>query len=193
MAAGEAVHGGVEDGAQQGLFAAPVGSDLHLAILLRRSAACPRELQFDPANPPFVARLQRCAGRFAILIPSPLKPKQRRPPAAAALSLVAAGAAASHVYNAGGSYTASLKVTDSAGFSGTSTVVITATTVQPKVYAGGITMALVAPNRTQAYAQAKVTVKDASGKVIPNATVSGSWSGIGSAASPGAGKKSSRP
>jgi PKD repeat protein len=91
---------------------------------------------------------------------------------------LAAGAAASHVYNAGGSYTASLKVTDSAGFSGTSTVVITATTVQPKVYAGGITMALVAPNRTQAYAQAKVTVKDASGKVIPNATVSGSWSGI---------------
>ncbi|KQV85898.1 hypothetical protein ASD15_30205 [Massilia sp. Root351] len=95
---------------------------------------------------------------------------------------LAAGVAASHVYTAGGSYTASLKVTNSAGFSGTSAVVITATTAQPKVYAGGITMALVAPNRQQAYAQAKVTVKDASGNLIPNATVSGSWSGIVSGA-----------
>lgn len=95
---------------------------------------------------------------------------------------LASGVAASHVYNAGGSYTASLKVTNSAGFSGTSTVAITATTVQPKIYAGGIAMSLVAPNRQQAYAQAKVTVKDATGRVIPNATVAGSWSGIVSGA-----------
>lgn len=95
---------------------------------------------------------------------------------------LASGASASHVYNAGGSYTASLKVTNSAGFSGSSTVLITATTVQPKVYASGIAMALAASNRLQAYAQAKVTVKDASGRVIPNATVAGSWSGIVSGA-----------
>ncbi|WP_377703952.1 PKD domain-containing protein [Pseudoduganella sp. UC29_71] len=98
---------------------------------------------------------------------------------------LASGVTASHVYNAGGSYTASLKVTNSAGFSGSSTVVITATTAQPKVYASGITMALVAPNRQQGYAQATVTVKDSSGKLIPNATVSGTWSGIVSGAASG--------
>lgn len=95
---------------------------------------------------------------------------------------LATGVTASHVYNVGGSYTASLKVTNSAGFSGSSTVAITATTVQPKIYASAIAMSLVAPNRQQGYAQAKVTVKDAAGNLIPNATVSGSWSGLVSGA-----------
>ncbi|CAN7476839.1 PKD domain-containing protein [Pseudoduganella sp. LjRoot289] len=98
---------------------------------------------------------------------------------------LAAGMTASHVYNVGGSYTASLKVTNSAGFSGSSTVAISATTVQPKIYASAIAMSLVSPNRMQGYAQAKVTVKDAAGNVIPNATVAGSWSGLVSGAKTG--------
>ncbi len=93
-------------------------------------------------------------------------------------SALASGATASHTYTLGGVYTASLKVTNTLGFSDSRTVTITATSVQPKIYASGIAMTLVAANRTQSYAQAKVTVKDAAGNVIPNATVSGSWSGI---------------
>jgi PKD repeat protein len=91
---------------------------------------------------------------------------------------LATGVTASHVYNVGGSYTASLKVTNSAGFSASSTVGITATTVQPKMYASAIAMALSVPNRSQVYATARVTVRDANGNVVPNATVAGSWSGV---------------
>jgi PKD repeat protein len=93
-------------------------------------------------------------------------------------SALASGVTTSHSYNLGGVYTASLKVTNTTGFSSSKTVTITATTTQPKIYASAIDMTLVAANRVQGYAQAKVTVKDAAGNLIPNATVSGSWSGI---------------
>lgn len=93
-------------------------------------------------------------------------------------SALAAGVTASHVYTVGGAYTASLKVTNGAGFSGSTTVGITATTVQPKMYASAIAMSLSVPNRQQVYATAKVTVKDVNGNVVPNATVAGAWSGI---------------
>jgi PKD repeat protein len=93
-------------------------------------------------------------------------------------SALASGVSASHSYTLGGVYTASLKVTNTMGFSDSKTVTITATSVQPKIYASAIDMTLVAVNRNQGYAQAKVTVKDAAGKLVPNATVAGSWSGI---------------
>jgi PKD repeat protein len=91
---------------------------------------------------------------------------------------LATGVTASHVYNVGGSYTATLKVSNSAGFSGSSTVGITASSAQPKIYASAIAMSLSLPNRSQVFATARVTVKDTAGNVIPNATVSGSWSGL---------------
>ena len=93
-------------------------------------------------------------------------------------SALASGVTTSHSYTLGGVYTASLKVTNTMGFSDSKTVTITATTTQPKIYASAIDMSLVASNRIQGYAQAKVTVKDAAGNLIPNATVTGSWSGI---------------
>ena len=93
-------------------------------------------------------------------------------------SALASGVTTSHSYTLGGVYTASLKVTNTTGFTSSKTVTVTATTTQPKIYASAIDMSLVSANRVQGYAQAKVTVKDAAGNVIPNATVSGSWSGI---------------
>lgn len=93
-------------------------------------------------------------------------------------SALASGVTASHSYTTGGTYTASLKVTDSAGFSAAKTVTISAASVQPKLYASAIAMSLVTVNRFQGRALAAVTVKDTAGRVIPNATVSGSWSGI---------------
>jgi PKD repeat protein len=93
-------------------------------------------------------------------------------------SALGSGVAVSHSYTTGGSYSASLKVTNAAGFTDAKSVTITATSVMPKMYASDITMALLSANRTQGYAQAKVTVKNVNGAVIPNATVTGSWSGI---------------
>ena len=88
------------------------------------------------------------------------------------------GVSASHTYSVAGTYSASLKVTDGAGYSDTRSVTITPTSVQPKVYADSITMSLVTVRVGQAYAQAKVAVKDVSGNVISGATVAGTWSGL---------------
>jgi PKD repeat protein len=89
-----------------------------------------------------------------------------------------AGATASHTYGAAGSYSASLKVTSAEGYTDTRAVTITATSVAPKIAIDAIAMNLVTNRNGQAYAQARVTVKDTNGNVIPGATVSGSWSGI---------------
>lgn len=103
-------------------------------------------------------------------------------------SALAAGASVSHTYTVAGSYSASLKVTSAEGYSDTRAVTITATSVQPKVAVDSIVMNLVSSRNGQAYAQARVTVKDVNGNVIPGATVNGSWSGIVSgAASAGTG------
>ena len=97
-------------------------------------------------------------------------------------SAPASGATAVHTYTAAGVYTASLKVTSSDGLSSTSAVTITATSVQPKMFVDAIDMTLVPSKGGQAYAQAKVTVRDTSGKAIAGAAVNGAWSGIVSGA-----------
>jgi len=83
-------------------------------------------------------------------------------------------------YGTAGTYTATLTITDNAGFTGTKSVTIT---VQPqaavkKVYVAGIAMSLKAGKKGEADAQAAVTIRDHTGKTISGATVSGSWSGI---------------
>jgi len=97
-------------------------------------------------------------------------------------SAPATGASVSHSYTAPGTYSASLKVTSAEGYSDSRAVTISATSPQPKVAVDGIAMSLAYNSFGQAYAQARVTVKDAAGNVIPGATVSGSWSGIVSGA-----------
>jgi PKD repeat protein len=96
-------------------------------------------------------------------------------------SALATSADASHTYTAAGSYSASLKVTNVNGLSDTRSVTITATSVQPKMFADSIVMGLVS-TRNGTYAQAKVTLKDSAGNLVPGATVTGSWSGIVSGA-----------
>jgi PKD repeat protein len=96
-------------------------------------------------------------------------------------SAPASGANVSHTYTAAGSYSASLKVTNVNGLSDTRSLTITATSVQPKIFADAIAMGLVT-SRNSAYAQAKVTVKDTAGNLVPGVTVTGTWSGIVSGA-----------
>lgn len=93
-------------------------------------------------------------------------------------SAVATGASVSHTYAAAGNYSASLKVTSAEGYSDTRAVTISITSAQPKVAVDSIVMNLATNRNGQAYAQARVTVKDTNGNVIAGATVSGSWSGI---------------
>ncbi|MES2047005.1 MAG: PKD domain-containing protein [Pseudomonadota bacterium] len=93
-------------------------------------------------------------------------------------SATASGATASHTYSVAGSYSASLTVSNSSGFTDIKSLSITATSVQPKIFAASIAMSLAANNARQSYAQAKVTVKDSTGKLIPGASVTGAWSGI---------------
>jgi PKD repeat protein len=100
------------------------------------------------------------------------------------------GQTATHTYNAGGTYSASLKVTNARGFANTSSVGISATTVQPKMFADSIAMSQSWATSQQSYAIAKVTVKDTTGRVIPNATVSGNWSGMVSGATSAAANSS---
>jgi PKD repeat protein len=84
---------------------------------------------------------------------------------------------AAHTYTAPGTYSASLKVTNVNGLSDTGSLTITAASVQQKMYADSIVMGLVA-TRNGTYAQAKVSVRDAAGKLVPGVTVAGTWSGI---------------
>ena len=95
-------------------------------------------------------------------------------------SAVVSGASASHVYTNAGSYTAQLKVTDNGGLSATRSLTIT---VQPAVVAktvrvADIAMSLTVNRNGSALAGAAVTVRDASGNVLPGATVAGRWSGV---------------
>ena len=92
----------------------------------------------------------------------------------------ATGASASHVYTAAGSYTATLKVTDSSGLSATRSVTITAQpqAVTPRLGVADIAMSLSVNRNGGAIAIAAVTVRDADGNVVPGATVSGRWSGL---------------
>lgn len=93
-------------------------------------------------------------------------------------SPIATGVSASHSYTVAGSYSATLKVTNSAGYADTRAIAVTATSPQTAMFVDSVTMRLVAGRSGQAYAQATVAVKDINGRLIPGATVSGSWSGI---------------
>ncbi len=85
-----------------------------------------------------------------------------------------------HVYSAVGTYTASLAVFDNTGLSGTASVVIAVkdvVVVTPVLSVSDIAMSKVkTPKGTQA--KAVVTVRDGTGAVVANATVTGSWSGV---------------
>jgi PKD repeat protein len=93
-------------------------------------------------------------------------------------SALAAGASASHVYNAAGSYSAQLKVTDNSGLSTTRSVTISAQTPVTLVGVGVANIAMSLTDNRRVRANAAVTVRDASGQLMPGATVSGRWSGV---------------
>lgn len=88
----------------------------------------------------------------------------------------------SHVYGSGGPFTASLVVFDETGLSGSASIVITVqdpSIENPDVllHVSWITMSKKDSKRgTQA--QAVVTVKDSAGNLKPNASVTGTWSGL---------------
>jgi PKD repeat protein len=89
-----------------------------------------------------------------------------------------ASAAPTYTYANAGTYTATLRVTDASGLSSVATVpiTVTSTTVTPSVLVGGITLS-VKKQRRGTDVTATVTVRDANGAVVPNATVTGGWSG----------------
>ena len=93
-------------------------------------------------------------------------------------SPIATGVSASHSYTVAGSYSTTLKVTNSAGYADTRAIAVTATSPQAGIFVDSVTMRVVPGRSGQAYAQATVAVKDSNGRLIPGATVSGSWSGI---------------
>lgn len=95
-------------------------------------------------------------------------------------SALATGSSASHVYTTAGSYTATLKVTDSSGLSATRSLTISAQpqAATPRLGVADIAMSLSVNRNGGAMASAAVTVRDADGKPVPGATVSGKWSGL---------------
>jgi hypothetical protein len=90
----------------------------------------------------------------------------------------AVGATVSKSYTSAGSFLASLTVTDNAGLSNSSSVTVTvtqpATTVSMSVNSFQMTGAVKGGNYS---ATASIRIVDAQGRVVPNATVTGSWSG----------------
>lgn len=86
------------------------------------------------------------------------------------------GATATHTYTIPGTYTALLTVTDMTGLSGTDTVTVVVNP-PPPVFVHHIDMTL-AQTSGRWIATAAVTVVDQNGYAIPNATVTGTWSGL---------------
>ena len=95
-------------------------------------------------------------------------------------SAVATGPSASRVYGTAGSYTAQLKLTDNSGLTATRSVSITAQApvVLNSARVADIAMSLTLNKQRGARANAAVPVRDASGRGVPGATVTGTWSGI---------------
>lgn len=91
----------------------------------------------------------------------------------------------SHLYNAAGSYVASLTVSDISGASDTTQTTINVTPAPlVSMHVENIAMALVI-KRKNAQATATITVLDASGKAVNGATINGTWSGVVSGAASG--------
>jgi PKD repeat protein len=102
------------------------------------------------------------------------------------------GASTSHTYQQAGNYVATVTVTDNTGLTASKSVTIT---VNPRVtttnmYVADIAMGLSGAGKN-ARAKAVVTVRDADGRAVPGATVTGTWSGLvsgsGSAVTDGSG------
>ena len=83
----------------------------------------------------------------------------------------------SHLYNTPGTYIASLVVFDATGLSASASLTILVQSPSSLIYVSDITMSkTVAAKGTSA--RAVVTIKDATGALKANATVTGSWSGL---------------
>ncbi len=83
----------------------------------------------------------------------------------------------SHLYNAPGTYTASLVVFDAAGLSASAALTILVQSPSNIIYVSDIAMSKSVSARGTS-AKAVVTIKDAAGALKANATVTGSWSGL---------------
>jgi PKD repeat protein len=90
----------------------------------------------------------------------------------------ATGITASKTYQAAGSYTASVLVTDAGGLTGSASqnITVTAPVEQTTMSVASIEMTG-GLQKAQRFANAAITIRDSSGKIVPSATVTGSWSG----------------
>jgi PKD repeat protein len=92
-------------------------------------------------------------------------------------------------FSQAGNFTVTLRVTDASGSSSTASTVIR-TTAPPAARSMGVAQFSVAgvvpnPNRPDAFARATVTVRDSTGRPVPNAQVTGTWSGVVNSAASG--------
>ncbi len=86
-------------------------------------------------------------------------------------------AAPVHTYSTPGTYTATLMITNQYNVTNTTSIVITVTT-PPTPTTHNANLTLTVNKTTTAYSlQASITIKDANGIVVPNAKVTGVWSG----------------
>ena len=90
------------------------------------------------------------------------------------------GPTASYTYTTPGTYSAELTVTDDSGMTAvrSTTITVDAPVVLVPMRVGAIDMSLSVAKNGNARATAVVNVLDGNGRVVPNATVTGSWSGI---------------
>jgi hypothetical protein len=99
--------------------------------------------------------------------------------------VTASGSSTSRTWSTAGSYVATLKVTDNAGLSASSSVTVTvnAPVVIVPMHVAAIDMARTVNRNGVAQAQAGVKVVDAAGLPVAGASVSGRWSGLVSGSS----------
>lgn len=83
-----------------------------------------------------------------------------------------------HTFNTAGTYTASLVVFDDTGLSGSASVVITVQNPANVIYVSSIAMTTATGSGNRTRATAVVTITDVAGNIKPNATVTGTWSGL---------------
>jgi len=91
----------------------------------------------------------------------------------------ATGATVSKVYNTVGTFTAALTVTDNGGISNSTSlnINVTAPVTTTAAYVGQFNLSGVV-SRNGNYAVATLVVRDVNGNAVPNATLTGRWSGL---------------
>ncbi|HEX4856448.1 MAG TPA: PKD domain-containing protein [Limnobacter sp.] len=91
----------------------------------------------------------------------------------------ASGLDVARTFQAAGTYTVSVRVTDAGGLSSSASlnVNVTAPVVQTAMYVASIQVTGVT-QKTQRYANATVTIRDDKGNLVPGVNLSGSWSGV---------------